>query len=408
MPGIPLIVDVIDPIHRRTRRHVNPLRGGEERYQEIVLRPGGALRMRAVDELETPLPGARVVAYHQVGDSWLAAASAMTDTKGEATLRGLKAGVHAVTCVGWNLSGTDLYVIQDVKSVVPGDVQDLGVFKPTAPYLELELSSDGGGNDGARVGLASLTQLEDAVGHPVFERTSKFRLPFGRKVRLWVNGPGGYQLECRPTVSGSMMPDARFNPLGETLQVPGYYLLEFHKRGDVSEDGLEVEFSLPAMPKCTEHDNYMLIGMGGVTIAVLANLCASAPSTRRFQVPADGEYEVSGVLAGIQYEGRIFLNPSTAVGTDDLLSWEAGPSSVRNFSLVWDTTGEAFTGVVRAFTRDERPLQVLTKQVSEGSFNMETPDTLDLRIQCLGKYGVGNVLLSAGAYDGEVLRIRVD
>ncbi|MEO2243356.1 MAG: carboxypeptidase-like regulatory domain-containing protein, partial [Candidatus Poseidoniia archaeon] len=113
VPGIPLIVDVIDPIHRRTRRHVNPLRGGEERYQEIVLRPGGALRMRAVDELETPLPGARVVAYHQVGDSWLAAASAMTDTKGEATLRGLKAGVHAVTCVGWNLSGTDLYVIQD-------------------------------------------------------------------------------------------------------------------------------------------------------------------------------------------------------------------------------------------------------------------------------------------------------
>ena len=303
-----LRVEILDPVHGQMIRNIPALEPGEDGEWSITLDQGGAVRVLVNDAFALALPGAEVSATQTTAGVRRVVARGLTDQKGLVTLSGLREGPHRLVVQGWNLSSSDLYLMEEQFNVMPGEITDLGVIQGKGPVLDMtvEVSDEPPSIAAARAVRATFNAtIGGSIPSPGGPSFFKTVLPVGRAVRVWTGAQGQWSTLCRLLSAETHRTDAAFDSQKLDLEAPGQYTIEFSPKASPHPEGPAwVSFSLP---ESSGADSEFVALLHGGGIAALEPVFEGSSVGYRMASPREGAHRLCGVLNGRAIDETIDL-----------------------------------------------------------------------------------------------------
>ncbi len=401
IPGVPIVLEVRDDRYGAYRRRVDDLGPGEQRLENVTLENGGLATIRFVDAGLSPLTGARVTVFRKNGSTWTAIDWTSTGLSGEARIAGLRPGAHAITCIDWNLSASQLYLGELEFEIEPGAQVDLGVVEIARGPLDVSLSGEGI-SDGGRIALCSLFQVRDPSGSSVARRPNRIELPVGRPVRVWFDSPGTYSYSAALSGSQGLSPDMEFSAHRGEVGVPGVLEVDFVRiEREPIEPTLQFSFRKPRASDGREGRGFLVLLRGAEVVSAYPDVRADSPATLMVTSTLPGKHRLVGVLNGEALQLEALEPGQGAVSLDEV----AGQAPAQFRVRLEDRDGAALPpGDVEILVGENELTPVLRLSASDGVVEFEFPPGLAcwIRVGYRGSYRRG--FLEAASASGRVER----
>jgi hypothetical protein len=411
VPGHEVVVGAMDPSHGANEALIEPLEPGETRDVKLILEVRAAVRIEALDPFGAPIPFASVAAVERVPEGSVVRARQAANEHGVAVLAGLNPGHYDFSVSGWNLSNSDLFLIESaavlIASTEPRVIQlqagspkgsmlfqtdadnasarqaDVYFYRTYVAALDVDAAPEGGHSrrEGSRIG-------------PVY----RFSAPIGRTINVWMGCEALCRVEAHLTVPGRLAADTDFSLIEGVTAVPGELaVFQFLRPSPDAEAVREtpVDFEVSIDPS--------LAGSVNVSLMILQEECLHSVVPMRsmadgdiFNVPVPLEADWTLYAFGEGVGGAVFAHSARSPSGAHQLRLGSDGGTKITFELAAEL-GEARRHRLEVFVGRNsasdgglgRPLAVLRLEPN-GTADLVVPDTCDLVV--LVKRGTEEVL----------------
>ncbi len=388
LPGVPIVIEVQDDLYGRLQRQAGTLEPGEQRLEALQLEPGGAITVRFLDGKDVPIVQALTTVYRKHGTGWNGVAKSLTDAEGRVAVPGLRPGVHAVTCVGWNLSASELFAGQLEFEVTPDERRDLGEVRIRFGPFVVDLTAEGTA-DGHRLVIASFSQERDLAQERVRRMPYRAEMPVGRPFQVWLDAPGDYRWALSLATPQHKSIDREFVSFIGEAAVPGALNHDFVRRKEAAPPELAVTLRLPgddsADPSASQEDRgFFALLADGVPTSVSGDLRSRAPSTLAFLGRAGANHHLRGVLDGRSFDLQV---PDTGEHHFDLSQLEETAAARLRCALLLPGGEVATAGRVELVLGESRASVARQLVVEDATVEFDFPPDLGGRLRLTASDG---------------------
>ncbi|HIG87752.1 MAG TPA: carboxypeptidase regulatory-like domain-containing protein, partial [Planctomycetes bacterium] len=303
-PGIPIEIVATADGFSRVEQTLEGLNPGEDREWVAVLELRGAMSLTVVDHLDRPVPGAVITAFLRGPRGATAVAKTVTDQLGVAEMTRLKPGNYLFTAAGWNKSGSDLVLLEDLGQVIAGESGSLATLKPRSSpsRLRMQYEEQGVGARTVRMIGSPVTHMQDRPRE--YYGSYKVDCPMGRPFSLWTSIGGLWSFALIASKVGGRMPDASIQSETLRVELPTDETITFHGHESRRNPYVgSVGFKLPGEPQGSQRrlGFMVLLHEGKVQMADTVQ-GSSSPTGYAFMCKTLGRHRLIGCLGNQAFD----------------------------------------------------------------------------------------------------------